>query len=209
MLVFPVFELLLLACTAGWSRALRSHGRSVARHARAVSDNQLEVFGTTAIPNHLPEEKLSLLTSAPFLTTPEDSSRTTMVTTTVASLPKTMAPTVQNSTKLNISLTTFTSPTYPQNITTMATTDFTTTTTNNNNSTPELTTKKGPQCNCSADGSVDPDRCDPYTGGCKCLRGYSGLHCEQCYSGYFRNRAGGCQPCDCDSSGAAGPQCDR
>lgn len=140
MLVFPVFELLLLACTAGWSRALRSsHGRSVARHARAVSDNHLEVFGTTTIPNHLPEEKLTLLTSAaPFLTTPEaDSSRTNMVTTTVAPLPKTMAPTVQNSTVLNISLTTtLTSPTYPQNITEASTTDFTT-------NTPDLTTRRG------------------------------------------------------------------
>lgn len=147
MLVFPVFQLLLLACTAGWSRALRSHGRSVARHARAVSDNQLEVFATTAIPNHLPEEKFSLLTSAQFLTTPEDSV-TNMVTNTVAPVPKTMAPTLQNSTKLNISLpTTFTStPSYPQNITTTATTDFTTTTTTTTTTTIttlDFTTKKG------------------------------------------------------------------
>lgn len=143
MLVFPVFELLLLACcTAGGSRALRSsHGRSV---ARAVSDNQLEVLGATTIPNYLPEEKLSLLTSkAPFLPVlEEDSSRTNMVITTVAPSPTTMAPTVQNSIKLNISLTTtFTTATYPQNITTTATTDLTTTTTITN--TPNLTTKKG------------------------------------------------------------------
>lgn len=212
MLVFPVFQLLLLACTAGWSRALRSHGRSVARHARAVSDNQLEVFATTAIPNHLPEEKFSLLTSAQFLTTPEDSV-TNMVTNTVAPVPKTMAPTLQNSTKLNISLpTTFTStPSYPQNITTTATTDFTTTTTTTTTTTIttlDFTTKKGPECNCSTNGSVVPYSCDPLTGGCKCLPGYSGLHCEQCYRGYFRDRTGGCQPCDCDSSGATGPQCD-
>ncbi|GAA6068841.1 multiple epidermal growth factor-like domains protein 9 isoform X1, partial [Tachysurus ichikawai] len=64
-----------------------------------------------------------------------------------------------------------------------------------------------PQCNCSTVGSVGPDSCDPLTGGCTCLLGYSGLGCEQCYSGYFRNRTGGCQPCDCDSSGAVGPQC--
>lgn len=203
MLVFPLFQLLLLACTAGWSRALRSHGRSVARHARAVSDNQLEVFASTAIPNHLPEEKFSLLTSAQFITTPEDS-MTDMGTNTVAPVAKTMGPTLQNSTKRNISQpTTFTStPSYPQNITTA---DFTTTTTN---TTLDFTTKKGPECNCSSNGSVVPYSCDPLTGGCKCLHGYSGLHCELCYSGYFRDRTGGCQPCDCDSSGAAGPQCD-
>ncbi|KAK3527106.1 hypothetical protein QTP86_010819 [Hemibagrus guttatus] len=45
----------------------------------------------------------------------------------------------------------------------------------------------GLQCNCSTVGSVGPDSCDPLTGGCKCLHGYSGLRCEQCYSGYFRN----------------------
>lgn len=135
MLVFPVFELLLFACTAGWARALSSHGRNVvSRYARSVSDNQLEVFGTTNIPNHL-SEKLSLVTS-------EDSSRTNMVTTTVAPLPQTTAPTVQTSTKLNISLTTTvtSTPSYPQNITTsITTTDFTTT----NITALDVTTKKG------------------------------------------------------------------
>ncbi|XP_060718884.1 multiple epidermal growth factor-like domains protein 9 [Tachysurus vachellii] len=198
MLVFPLFKLLVLACTAGSSRALRSHGTSVARYARAVSDNQLEVFGTTTSSNQLPEETLSVLTSAP-----ENSSRTNMVTTTVAPVPKTTAPTVQNSTNLSISLTTVTSSS-PQNTTT---TDFTNTTTSNSYITSDFTTKIGPQCNCSAVGSVGPDSCDPLTGGCTCLLGYSGLRCEQCYSGYFRNRTGGCQPCDCDSSGAVGPQC--
>ncbi|XP_058239418.1 multiple epidermal growth factor-like domains protein 9 isoform X2 [Hemibagrus wyckioides] len=199
MLVFPLFKLLLLACTTGWSRALRPHGRSVARHARAVSDNQLEVSGTTTSPNHLPEEKL---TSPPFPITPEDMTRNDMVT--VAPSPKTMAPTLQNSTKLNISITTtVTSLTPSSAINTAATTDFTTTST----ITPDLTTEKGPQCNCSTVGSVSPDSCDPLTGGCKCLPGYSGPRCDQCYSGYFRNRTGGCQPCDCDPSGAVGPQC--
>lgn len=118
MLVFPLFKLLLLACTAGWSRTL----------------------GTTTNPNHLPEEKFSLLTSAPLLTTPEDSTRTSMVTTTVAPLLKTMAPTIQNSTKLSVSLTTpvpSPTPSFPQHTTTKATADFTSTTT------PDLTTGKG------------------------------------------------------------------
>ncbi|KAK3509013.1 hypothetical protein QTP70_018519 [Hemibagrus guttatus] len=190
MLVFPLFKLLLLACTTGWCRALRSHGGSV------VPDNQLEVSGTTTSPNHLPEEKLSLLTSPPFPTTPEDMIRNDMVTNTVAPSPQTMAPAVQNST--NISLTTVT-PSSSLNTTAAATTDLTTT--------PDLTTEKGLQCNCSTVGSVGPDSCDPLTGGCKCLHGYSGLRCEQCYSGYFRNHTGGCQPCACDSSGAVGPQC--
>ncbi|KAF7688660.1 multiple epidermal growth factor-like domains protein 9 isoform X2 [Silurus meridionalis] len=217
MLVVPVFEFLLLACAARGSRALGSHASpDVASNARALSDNQLEVFGaTTSSPNHLPEEKLSPLTSAPFLTTPKDRSTTGLVTTTVGSSPRTMAPTLLNSTKPNISLTTTgtsnntsSSPTITSTATTESSTStFSPNTSTTTTTTSELTTKKGPQCNCSTNGSVDPDSCDPLTGGCKCLRGYSGLHCEQCYTGYFRNHTGACQQCDCDSSGAAGLQC--
>ncbi|XP_053341747.1 multiple epidermal growth factor-like domains protein 9 [Clarias gariepinus] len=215
MLVFPLFELLLLACTAAWSRALRSQGRSVARQARAASDSRPEVVGVTSSPNHLPEGGFSEVT-------PGGSYRSTMVTTTVGDLPQTTTTTttttaVQSSTKPNISLTTsFSSPnvTHLQNQTTTPTWDFTTNTTTTTStpstpSTPSLTTKTGPQCNCSTDGSVDPHSCDPHTGGCTCVRGYTGFRCEQCYSGYFRNHTGACQPCDCDSSGATGPQCNR
>ncbi|KAI5615550.1 hypothetical protein C0J50_0231 [Silurus asotus] len=151
MLVVPVFEFLLLACAARGSRALGSHASpDVASNARALSDNQLEVFGaTTSSPNHLPEEKLS---SPPFLTTPKDRSTTGIVTTTVGSSPRTMAPTILNSTKPNISLTTTgtsnntsSSPTITSTATTEPSSTTTTTFSPNTTTTTtsELTTKKG------------------------------------------------------------------
>ncbi|TSK14483.1 hypothetical protein Baya_0466 [Bagarius yarrelli] len=149
MLVLPLLKFLLVACTAGGSRASRSHRRSVA------SDNQLEEFGTTTSPNQLPGENFSWTTSsAPFLITSEHTSTTSVVTTKVAPSPKTTTPTLQNSTKTNISLTTTVTTFTPTSRQTMTTTDFTTksttdftttittTTTNNNYSTPVFTTEK-------------------------------------------------------------------
>ncbi|XP_071371442.1 multiple epidermal growth factor-like domains protein 9 [Centroberyx affinis] len=65
-------------------------------------------------------------------------------------------------------------------------------------------------CNCSSggEGILDPDECDPATGQCSCLSGYTGPQCEDCEDGHFTNGTGGCQPCGCDSFGAVNPRCD-
>ncbi|KAM8886408.1 multiple epidermal growth factor-like domains protein 9 [Spinachia spinachia] len=65
-------------------------------------------------------------------------------------------------------------------------------------------------CNCSSggEGILDPDECDPGTGQCSCLSGYSGLQCEDCEEGHFTNGSSGCLPCACDSFGAVNPLCD-
>ncbi|KAL7838195.1 hypothetical protein AOLI_G00265990 [Acnodon oligacanthus] len=182
--------------------------------------------------------KLALFTpTAPFITTKESRtagqtnqllSSAALVTTTFAPSPKTMAPTTVNGRDVgladNTTLSTgsltpakpsFTSPP-PENSTTPAKKDSTTTNNNNNNSwtlksTPSatLTTEKGPQCNCSAEGTVDPLSCDPVTGQCVCVAGYSGLQCDVCEDRYFTNGTSGCQPCGCDSYGAVGPLCDN
>ncbi|XP_007228653.3 multiple epidermal growth factor-like domains protein 9 [Astyanax mexicanus] len=110
----------------------------------------------------------------------------------------------------------------PKNSTTAAvqdtTTTFTTTTTPNipttkswsmeSTSTATSTTEKGPQCNCSVEGTLDPLSCDPGTGQCVCVQGYSGLQCDGCEDEYFNNGTSGCQPCGCDTYGALGKRCD-
>ncbi|CAI5694865.1 multiple epidermal growth factor-like domains protein 9 [Oreochromis niloticus] len=65
-------------------------------------------------------------------------------------------------------------------------------------------------CNCSSDfeGISHPDDCDKSTGQCSCVKGYTGLQCEDCEEDYFTNGTSGCQPCSCDSYGAVNPLCD-
>ncbi|XP_026199569.1 multiple epidermal growth factor-like domains protein 9 [Anabas testudineus] len=65
-------------------------------------------------------------------------------------------------------------------------------------------------CNCSTggEGIVEPEECDPVTGQCSCLPGYTGLQCEDCEEGYFTNGTSGCLPCSCDSFGAVDHLCD-
>ncbi|XP_076867886.1 LOW QUALITY PROTEIN: multiple epidermal growth factor-like domains protein 9 [Brachyhypopomus gauderio] len=229
MLVFPVFELLLFLCTTGLSHALRVHDKNespVARHPRAVLDNQLEFFSATTIPNHLPEEAEDprlLYTLSPFITTAD--SRTisktnqllsSLVTTTVAPSPKTMDPTVKLrdasvTTTLATGIHNLTSPLLtspPKNSTTPTTADYI-----NNSRTvfsspaPPLSTEKASQCNCSVEGTVDPDDCSPLTGHCICLPGYSGPQCQECEHDYFTNGTSGCVPCACDSHGSTNLSC--
>ncbi|KAL2100093.1 hypothetical protein ACEWY4_004487 [Coilia grayii] len=64
------------------------------------------------------------------------------------------------------------------------------------------------RCNCSAEGTLDPNDCHPETGRCACLEGYAGLLCDVCEDGYFTNGSTGCLPCGCDSFGAVGSRCD-
>ncbi|XP_030643369.1 multiple epidermal growth factor-like domains protein 9 [Chanos chanos] len=71
---------------------------------------------------------------------------------------------------------------------------------------PVLSTDK--RCNCSVEGTVNPDECDADSGQCVCVSGYTGLLCDVCDEGYFTNGTMGCQPCACDSFGAVGPRCD-
>ncbi|KAF0033358.1 hypothetical protein F2P81_013424 [Scophthalmus maximus] len=65
-------------------------------------------------------------------------------------------------------------------------------------------------CNCSSgsEGILDPDECDPGTGQCSCLSGFSGLQCDDCEEGHFTNGTSGCLPCACDSFGAVNHLCD-
>ncbi|XP_069557589.1 multiple epidermal growth factor-like domains protein 9 [Brachyistius frenatus] len=65
-------------------------------------------------------------------------------------------------------------------------------------------------CDCSngSEGILDPDECEPTTGQCLCLSGYSGLQCEACEEGYSTNGTSGCVPCACDSFGAVSHLCD-
>ncbi|KAK1787315.1 hypothetical protein P4O66_002817 [Electrophorus voltai] len=66
-----------------------------------------------------------------------------------------------------------------------------------------------PRCNCSVEGTVDPNSCDPLTGHCTCLPGYASPQCRDCEDGYFTNGTSGCVPCTCDSYGSVGPSCNR
>lgn len=60
-------------------------------------------------------------------------------------------------------------------------------------------------CQCSIEGSQSI-QCVPASRQCPCKDGYSGLHCDQCASGYFRSGTQ-CLPCDCDLDGTA--SCDQ
>ncbi|KAG8222837.1 hypothetical protein J437_LFUL010340 [Ladona fulva] len=55
-------------------------------------------------------------------------------------------------------------------------------------------------CSCNAAGTGGVASCDPRTGQCRCLEGYTGRTCDRCKEG----RGGislGCPPCDCDPMG--------
>lgn len=64
------------------------------------------------------------------------------------------------------------------------------------------------RCNCSSEGVLDPDDCDPGTGQCSCMSGYTGPQCEDCEEGYYTNGTSGCLACSCDSFGAVNHLCD-
>ncbi|KAL4622629.1 multiple epidermal growth factor-like domains protein 9 [Arapaima gigas] len=63
-------------------------------------------------------------------------------------------------------------------------------------------------CNCSGEGVLDPEDCDQDTGHCLCVPGYTGPQCETCEDSHFNNGSSGCLPCACDSFGAVSPLCD-
>uniref|UniRef100_A0A1A8GJ48 Multiple EGF-like-domains 9 n=1 Tax=Nothobranchius korthausae TaxID=1143690 RepID=A0A1A8GJ48_9TELE len=67
-----------------------------------------------------------------------------------------------------------------------------------------------PSCNCSSgsEGIQNPEECDPRTGQCLCVSGYSGLQCDECEGEFFTNGTSGCLPCSCDSFGAVNLLCD-
>ncbi|XP_048043780.1 multiple epidermal growth factor-like domains protein 9 [Megalobrama amblycephala] len=228
MLLFSVLELLLFGYTAGLSRAVRrlsdENASPGARLPRAVLDETLE---TTTIPNHLQEDDRDSRFS-PFTTTMTITTRnfkTTgktnqlqpfWLTTTAALLTKTMNPTSkgskikENSTTLNITVkpTSSSSITETKNTTPPALDTAKSSWTVKSTSKPlVVTTEKGPQCNCSAEGSEDLNTCDSVTGQCVCIPGYTGQHCDECENEYFTNGTSGCQACDCDSYGAVSRLC--
>ncbi|KAM6984659.1 multiple epidermal growth factor-like domains protein 9 [Aplochiton taeniatus] len=63
-------------------------------------------------------------------------------------------------------------------------------------------------CNCSSEGSLDPNDCDRLTGQCLCIAGHSGRQCQDCQEDHFTNGSTGCLPCHCNSSGALSQRCD-
>ncbi|CAM4542180.1 unnamed protein product [Leuciscus chuanchicus] len=227
MLLFSVLELLLFGYTAGLSRTVRrlsdENASPGARLPRAVLGETLEA---TTIPNHLQEDdrdsRFSPFTSTMTITTRDfkTTGRTNQLqplwlTTTAALLTKTMNPTSkgsqvkENSTRLNITVKptssspiTGTENTSPPELDT-AKSSWTVKSTLK----PLVTTEKGPQCNCSAEGSEDPNTCDSVTGQCVCILGYTGQLCDECENGYFTNGTTGCQACDCDSYGAVSRLC--
>ncbi|KAK7173159.1 hypothetical protein R3I93_003087 [Phoxinus phoxinus] len=228
MLLFSVLELLLFGYTAGLSRTVRrlsdENASQGARLPRAVLGETLE---TTTIPNHLQEDdrdsRFSPFTSTMTITTRDfkttgksNQPQPFWLTSTAALLTKTMNPTSkgsqvrENSTTLNITV----KPTSSSPITGTENTTPPELDTAKSlwtvKSTPKplvLTTEKGPQCNCSAEGSEDPNTCDSVTGQCVCISGYTGQLCDECENGYFTNGTSGCQACDCDSIGAVSRLC--
>ncbi|KAM4663376.1 multiple epidermal growth factor-like domains protein 9 [Discoglossus pictus] len=76
--------------------------------------------------------------------------------------------------------------------------------------TPAGTSKptEGVPCNCTSVGSINPPRCNA-SGACTCHPGYSGLHCEDCFLGFYRNVTSGlCLACNCSNGGASDITCD-
>ncbi|XP_051521520.1 multiple epidermal growth factor-like domains protein 9 isoform X1 [Myxocyprinus asiaticus] len=231
MLLVSILELLLFGCTAGLFRSAHrasDDDNSGARLPRAVLEEPLQA---TTIPNHLQEDDGNYRFSpfTPKMTITTKDSRTTgktsqlqplwVTTTTAAPVTKTIDPTFKRSrvkenstftTGLNITVKPTSS--YPVNQT-QNTPPPTLDTANSSwtvRSTSKplfLTTEKGPQCNCSAEGSVDPDACDRFTGQCVCMTGYTGHWCDECEDKYFTNGTNGCQACDCDSYGAMSQLC--
>ncbi|XP_072523133.1 multiple epidermal growth factor-like domains protein 9 isoform X2 [Salminus brasiliensis] len=231
MSLFPVL-LLLLGRTAA---SVQENELTVAAVENRAEPPLSGGTTTATIPNYLPEEdpKLALFTSAPFITTKE--SRTAgktnqllppaLDTTPGVPSPNTMTPTaVKDKTTFFRGLLTSAKPTFtalpPKNtssaaerdstttITTITTSTITTITTTKSSTSSASLTEKGPQCNCSTEGTVDPLACDPRTGQCACVAGYSGPQCDVCEDGYFTNGTSGCQPCECDTYGALGTTCD-
>ncbi|XP_051969478.1 multiple epidermal growth factor-like domains protein 9 [Xyrauchen texanus] len=229
MLLVSILELLLFGCiAAGSSRPVHREsdedGSPGARLPRAVLEDQLEA---TTIPNHLQEDDRNYRLSpfTPIMTITTKDSRTTgktshlRMTTTAAPVTKTMNPTYKRSgvkenstfsTGLNITIKPTSS--YPvnhtQNTTPPALDTAISSWTVSNTSKPHFhTSEKGPQCNCSAEGSVGPDTCDPFTGQCVCITGYTGHQCDECEDRYFTNGTSGCQACGCDSDGAVSLLC--
>ncbi|XP_052448755.1 multiple epidermal growth factor-like domains protein 9 [Carassius gibelio] len=228
MLLFSVLELLLLGHTAGLSRALRlasdENASPGTRVPRAVLAETLEA--TTTIPNHLQEDDRDSRFSpfTPKMTiTPRTTGKTNQLqpfwqTTTAAPLTKTMDPTSKRSkAKENSTFSTTQNDTEKptsssplsgtKNTTPPALDTANTSWTVKSTSKPLVTTERGHQCNCSAEGSEDQDTCNSATGQCVCLTGYTGQHCEQCADAYFTNGTGGCQACNCDSYGAVNRLC--
>ncbi|XP_016418787.1 multiple epidermal growth factor-like domains protein 9 isoform X2 [Sinocyclocheilus rhinocerous] len=223
MLLFSVLELLLLGYTAGLSSD--ENASPGARLPRAVLAETLEA--TTTIPNHLQEDDRDSRFS-PFTPKMTITSRTTgktnqlqpfWLTTTAAPLTKTMDPTSKRSkvkesstfstTQNNTVKPTSSSPlSGTKNTTPPALDTANSSWTVKSTSKPlVLTTERGHQCNCSAEGSEDQDTCDSVTGQCVCLTGYTGQHCDECAYAYFTNGTGGCQACYCDSYGAVNQLC--
>nr|XP_033815617.1 laminin subunit beta-4 isoform X2 [Geotrypetes seraphini] len=64
-------------------------------------------------------------------------------------------------------------------------------------------------CHCNRMGSLQTTVCDPATGECLCQRFARGVHCDQCFPGFWGlgSTSFGCSPCDCDIGGAHSDLC--
>ncbi|XP_076139720.1 multiple epidermal growth factor-like domains protein 9 isoform X1 [Alosa pseudoharengus] len=238
MLASPGFWLLVFLCVTDSSRAAPRAGDNndspISRRPRAVSNAPLELYNTTTMPNHLPDDKLGMLTVSAFSrTTPTTKTLGEAMTPSLTTTPgtftestKTMEPTVKRrDVTANIKITTEaeavgTTTMYPRissalpSITgkpTEHSTPSVPSSTEILKSTavpPVPTTMDNRQdlgCNCSAEGTVD---CNLETAQCVCLEGYAGTQCDGCEDGYFNNGSTGCLPCGCDSFGAVSTLCD-
>ncbi|KAG5272081.1 hypothetical protein AALO_G00161450 [Alosa alosa] len=239
MLASPGFWLLVFLCVTDSSRAAPRTGDNndspISRRPRAVSNAPLELYNTTTMPNHLPDDKLGMLTVSAFSrTTPTTKTlgeaMTPSLTTTLGTFTestKTMEPTVKRrDVTANIKITTEaeavgTTTMYPRISSALPSitgkpaehsTPSVPSSTEILKSTavpPVPTTMDNRQdlgCNCSAEGTVD---CNLETAQCVCLEGYAGPQCDGCEDGYFNNGSTGCLPCGCDSFGAVSTLCDR
>ena len=51
--------------------------------------------------------------------------------------------------------------------------------------------------------------CDSKIGQCQCKPEYTGIGCDKCEDGYFRDQNGFCVPCECDLNGSENHICDK
>lgn len=53
------------------------------------------------------------------------------------------------------------------------------------------------------------EACDSTIGQCACKPEYTGISCEECADGFYRDASGFCIPCECDLNGSQSKVCDK